>query len=68
MKAVAWHPAARQEFDAAMDYHEERERGLGHSLADELDAAVLAIRQRPTAWPRRVHGTRRHLLTRFPFA
>ena len=48
-------------------YLQRSERTADHFLAD-LDHAVSLILERPHAWPAHVLGTRRFVLTRFPYS
>jgi plasmid stabilization system protein ParE len=50
-RAVRFHPAAREELRAAIEWYEEREAGLGAALLDEVDWAIGRIAELPEAWP-----------------
>jgi len=45
------HPEAREEYLGALDWYDDRERGLGSRLGDELDATVDFVREWPEAAP-----------------
>ena len=44
---IEFHPEAAEEFEAAVDWYEERETGLGLDVAAEIHAAL----QRAAAMP-----------------
>lgn len=45
------HPDAAAELDAAVEWYEDREPGLGISLVDHAVAARDSIAEWPDAWP-----------------
>lgn len=45
MPTPEFHPAARREFDHAMDYYEDCERGLGRRFRQAVNDGVVAIQQ-----------------------
>jgi toxin ParE1/3/4 len=60
-------PEADAELTDAMEYYEERRRGLGDEFFFAVDDALTAIRHRAESFPA-VHGdVRRALLRRFPY-
>ena len=63
----SFHPEARAEFEGAVAWYEERERGLGLDLALEVEAAVENILAYPDAWPLVEGEIRRCLVHRFPY-
>lgn len=65
---VDFHPDAVLEGAAARTWYAERSPVAAALLTAELDSAVLAIVDQPARWPRYLHGTRRYLLRRFPYA
>ncbi len=60
-------PEAEQELVDAALFYENRAPGLGLDFGREVKAAVREIRQFPTTWQQRQDGTRRRLLSRFPY-
>ncbi len=60
------HPEAEAEFEAAAEFYNEREEGLGNDLYDEVFAAIDRIIEYPNSWPRYSYRTRRCLCNRFP--
>jgi plasmid stabilization system protein ParE len=67
-KKVEFHEAASLEFEAAFEWYLERSEPVASRFADELNRAVSEISESPQRWSLGVHGTRRCLLRRFPFA
>jgi plasmid stabilization system protein ParE len=63
----AFSPAARIEFEQAIDYYESRQRGLGEQLSIEVESAVERILQYPTSWTRVDAIFHRCLTKRFPY-
>jgi len=53
---------------AAASWYAARSATAAAGFAAELEAAAGAIQTTPEAWPPYVHGTRRYLLRRYPFA
>lgn len=69
MKPFLLHHDAREELDAAVEFYENRTRGLGLDLLTEVEKAIAEIQRRPGAWPRyKQTRFRRYLVERFPFA
>jgi toxin ParE1/3/4 len=66
MKYV-FHPEARAEFLAAIDYYEECEPGLGADFAIEVRSTIENILSFPNAWPILEDNIRRNQTRRFPY-
>ena len=64
---IRFHPDAMLEFNAAVAYYEEYERGLGLEFAEEVYAAVARIIEYPDAFSPLSQNTRRSLVNRFPY-
>ncbi|MGZ8935230.1 MAG: hypothetical protein ACXW04_10040 [Methylobacter sp.] len=47
----SFHPEAEAEFNEAIDYYEDKERGLGYDFAVEVYATIQRIMAFPKAWP-----------------
>lgn len=62
------HPEAEAEFEAATEFYNEREEGLGDDLYDEVFATIDRIIEFPNSWPRYSYRTRRCLCNRFPYS
>lgn len=63
---VDFHPEAAEEFEAAVDWYEAREAGLGLDFAVEVHAAIRLAAAMPEAWSRLSGNVRRVLVNRFP--
>jgi toxin ParE1/3/4 len=48
-------------------YYEQQRRGLGNAFLDDLGTAIRLVKDFPEAQPDFWKGTRRVLLTRFPY-
>jgi hypothetical protein len=62
-----FHPEAEMEFNAAIDYFEEKETGLGYDFAVEVFSTIERIILSPNAWPVLDEDIRRCLVKRFPY-
>jgi toxin ParE1/3/4 len=62
------HPEAALELRSARRWYRERNRKAGESFGLEYKATAGRIIQAPLRWPTYAHGTRRHLMHRFPYA
>jgi hypothetical protein len=63
----SFHPEAEAEFQAAIDYYEECEPGLGCDFALEVHSTIQGIIALPSSWPAIGGDIRRCLTRRFPF-
>jgi hypothetical protein len=63
----SFHPEAELEFQEAIDYYEDCDRGLGYDFSIEVLSTVQNITNYPTAWPVIEEGGRRCLVNRFPY-
>lgn len=68
VKSVEFHEEANAEFEAAFDWYLARNESAAAKFAGELSEAIDMIAVAPERWPRSLHGTRKFLLHRFPFA
>ena len=64
---LLFHPEAEAELNAAIDWYEERQPGLGLDLAAEVLASIERALQLPEAWSEMTPGIRRILTHRFPY-
>ena len=62
-----FHREAELEFDAAVEYYEGCQPGLGLRLAEEVYASIKRIAEYPDAWAPMSTNTRRCLVNRFPY-
>ena len=65
---VEIHPDAIQEAASAVEWYAARSLEAAEAFTVELDRAIEIISESPERWPTYLHGTRRYLLRRFPFA
>jgi toxin ParE1/3/4 len=63
----SFHPEAKTEFLEAIEYYEERERGLGYDFSIEVVRTIQNIVTYPTAWSVIEKDLRRCLVHRFPY-
>jgi toxin ParE1/3/4 len=66
--AIQLHPEAVAEAKAARAWYRERSVSAADAFVGELDHAIEKIVESPRRWTIYVHGTRRFLLQRFPYA
>ncbi len=62
------HPAAREEFLAAIDYYNDVEPGLGLQFYEEVKLAIGLVEAYPDLWTEVERGIHRCLVRRFPYA
>ena len=69
MMEVSFHPEARAELLAAVEYYEEQAPGLGGHLVDEVERAVEFVAGQPELGSPldKSRGLRRWMLRRFPY-
>ena len=63
----AFHPEAKAEFYAAIDYYETVEVALGLDFSIEVFSTVQSIVDHSNAWPVLEDNVRRCLVHRFPY-
>ena len=64
---IFFHPAAEEEYAAAVDWYFERSQRAAEFFADEVSGAVEQVRGSAVRFPPFTSGTRRALLRRFPY-
>lgn len=64
---VTIHPEAAREMHGAVDYYEERNRGLGGFFLEELEDGIKIILSNPEAFPIVESIFRKYCLNHFPF-
>lgn len=62
-----FHPAAEAELKEASDWYEDHREGLGLDFLAAVRHKIFDILENPCRW-RALHGTRRVLVGRFPYA
>ena len=60
-------PEARDGLEAAARWYEAQEIGLGRQFLIDVRLAFERIRSNPVAYPVAYRGTRRALISRFPY-
>ncbi len=63
----SFHPEAVDEFNSAIGYYEESEKGLGIDFTIEVHAVIERILAHPLAWTAIDNEIRRCLVPRFPY-
>ncbi len=63
-----FHEAAEPEIEAAIDFYERQQVGLGFRFFSEIEDALRLISENPLAWERMDEQTHRCLTNRFPYA
>lgn len=63
----SFHPEAKEELFASINYFEECRSGLGLEFSKEVFSTIQRIIHFPTAWSKFSENTRRCLTTRFPY-
>ena len=64
---VLFHPDAELELNAAIDYYEAIENGLGYDFSLEIISAIDRVIDFPKAWLIIEGDIRRTLVNRFPY-
>ncbi|HME34095.1 MAG TPA: type II toxin-antitoxin system RelE/ParE family toxin [Candidatus Sulfotelmatobacter sp.] len=67
-KLYRLHPEAWLEFTAADDWYLSRSLDASAEFLSDVYEALVTISKAPQHWPKYLHGTRRFVLHRFPFA
>jgi plasmid stabilization system protein ParE len=64
---ASFHPEAQVELEEAQAWYEQRSPLAAAGFLDEISLAIRRMSDGPFRYPIAVHGTRRMVLTRFPF-
>jgi toxin ParE1/3/4 len=67
-KPLDLHPEALEEWKSAVAWYFERNERAALNYVAEVDQAIDLITASPHRWPKGLHGTRKFVLQRFPFA
>ena len=62
------HPEARMEIEGGDRWYSERSPDAANEFVFSVYDGIEAVRRAPDRWPRHLHGTRRHLLKKFPYS
>jgi plasmid stabilization system protein ParE len=68
VKPLDLHPEALEEWKSAVAWYLERNETAAVNFVAEVDQAIELIAESPLRWPKGLHGTRKFVLQRFPFA
>jgi plasmid stabilization system protein ParE len=68
VKPLDLHPEALEEWKSAVAWYLERNETAAVNFVAEVDQAIELIAASPQRWPKGLHGTRKFVLQRFPFA
>jgi plasmid stabilization system protein ParE len=66
-KSIELHPAATREAAQAFQWYASRSARAAERFADALDRAIGQVQERPQSFPLHLAGTRRCLLSRYPY-
>jgi predicted RNase H-like HicB family nuclease len=66
-KPLEFHPAAFEEFEAAVTWYLERSQIVAARFVAEVDRAIGLVVSSPERWPSGEYATRKFVLRRFPF-
>ena len=64
---VIIHEEAEIELWHAVEFYEDKVRGLGLDFENEIQSALISIQENPTRYAEAEEGIRRCLLRRFPY-
>ncbi|MGA7687007.1 MAG: type II toxin-antitoxin system RelE/ParE family toxin [Terriglobales bacterium] len=67
-KPLDIHPAALAELKSAVVWYDQRSESAGDAFVAQIDHAIDLITADPKRWPQGERGTRRFVLSRFPYA
>lgn len=62
-----FHPDAELEFEDAIKYYQEHQKGLGYDFSVEVYSAIKRILNNPHAWTILEDDIRRCMANRFPY-
>ncbi len=65
---VSFLPAARDEFQSAVDFYERQQTGLGNQFADEVEKTLNRITTDPESYEILADHIHRYRVSRFPYA
>lgn len=68
MRSVIFHPEAKLELEAAVEWYEGRKDFLGNEFYGMTQRAVDTIARSTETYPKYLYNTRRLILQRFPFS
>jgi plasmid stabilization system protein ParE len=68
MPKLIFHPDIRNDIQDSYDWYQNQSLGLGDLFLNELEAAFMAIKELPKAWPIFETNFRRYILDKFPYS
>ena len=68
MKPLSFHPAARQDILGAYEWYAAQSQQVADGFYEELLPALDRIQDWPNLYPANLHGTKRLVLSRYPFS
>jgi plasmid stabilization system protein ParE len=68
VKALEIHPSALLDLRSAVMWYLERSQAAAERFVDEVDHSIELIIESPNMWPAGLDGTRKFVLSRFPYA
>ena len=67
-KTLEIHPSALSDLKAALGWYLARNETAAAKFVEEIDRGVGLVVESPARWPKGENGTRKFILSRFPFA
>ncbi|MEK6681494.1 MAG: type II toxin-antitoxin system RelE/ParE family toxin [Nitrospirota bacterium] len=64
---VVVRPEAEEDLKEAFSWYEDNRTGLGYDFLLHVDAGINFIKRHPETHPIEYKGTRKHLISRFPY-
>ncbi len=65
---VAFEPTASLELNEAADFYDLERPGLGTEFLDAVGTALIAVTDKPAAFPIELGETRKRVVNRFPYS
>jgi plasmid stabilization system protein ParE len=66
--SVAFEPTASLELNEAAAFYALERPGLGTEFLDAVEAALIAVADKPAAFPIELGETRKRVISRFPYS
>ncbi|MCP4113301.1 MAG: type II toxin-antitoxin system RelE/ParE family toxin [Desulfobacteraceae bacterium] len=60
-------PEAEKDLSETFEWYEDRRKGLGYDFLLQVEAGLRFIEKNPLTFPKIYQGTRRYLVSRFPY-
>jgi plasmid stabilization system protein ParE len=62
------HPSAEHDINEGLAFYLRRSLKVASRFLDDVDAALALVKEAPERWPLYRLGTRRHIMTSFPYS